>query len=259
MGVKESSVVVFAEKELHTFYKAFAAGLDSSEVLTCQDGPDWILSRRAELVFLDCGFRTRRGLEFLRQIKKANPRTIVVIINEKSSEETVIEALHSGARYYLRKPVAMSRLRLISKSLLKLKSRTKEERLPHIDGAGEHNPTPGDVLTGKPANLIRAVHFIEENLGTHLDLETLAMEAHLSKYQFCRVFKRHFGMSPMEFVTSMRVSRAQELLRRDDLNITEVALYVGFKDHGNFIRAFKKRMGVLPSKFRSSLKAAVAG
>lgn len=254
MGAKEPLVVVFAEKELHSFYKAFAAGMESSKVLVCQEGPGWSMKGRAHLVFIDCGFRTRQGIALLKQIKKACPSTMVVIINEKSSEESVIEAFQAGARYYLRKPISVSRLRRISNSLLKLKGMSGERRLPYIDEPKPDPVTAGEILTGMPANLIRVVHFIEENLGDALDLETCAREGHLSKYQFCRVFKQHLGMSPMSFVNSMRISRAQELLKRDDLNITQVALNVGFKDHGTFIKAFKKRTGILPSEFKKSLK-----
>lgn len=254
MGAKEPLVVVFAEKELHTFYRAFAVGLDSARVLECQDGPGWTQKSKAHLVFIDCGFRTRKGIALLKQIKKASPGTLVVIINEKSSEESVIEAFHAGARYYLRKPVSVSELRRIATSLLKVKGMSEEKRSPYVD---EEEPNPGstaEVLIDMPANLIRVVHYVEENLGSLLDLETLAREGHLSKFQFCRAFKQYLGMSPMNFVNSMRVSRAKELLRRDDLNITQVALNVGFKDHGTFINAFKKRTGFLPSEFKKSLK-----
>ena len=254
MGAKEPLVVVFAEKELHTFYKAFAAGIESAKVLVCQDGPGWTREGRAHLVLIDCGFRTREGLALLKQIKKFCPSTMVVIINEKTSEESVIEAFQAGARYYLRKPVSISRLRSISNELLKLKRMSGENRAPYIDEGMPDTAPTGEISTGMPANIIRVVHFVEENLGSELDLETLAKEGHLSKFQFCRAFKQYLGMSPMNFVNSMRVSRAKELLRRDDLNITQVAMNVGFRDHGTFVNAFKKRTGFLPSEFKKSLK-----
>ena len=254
MGKTEPLVVVFAENDLHSFYKAYAAGMESAKILVCHDGPGWTKKGRAHLVLIDCGFRTRKGIALLRLIKEASPGTMVVIINEKSSEESVIEAFQAGARYYLRKPVSISELRRISMNLLELKKKSGERRSPFVDEAMPDPAPVGEILTGMPSNLIRAVHFIEENLGTPLDLETCAREGHLSKYQFCRAFKKHLGMTPMDFVNSMRISRAQELLKRDDLNITQVAHYVGFRDHGTFVKAYKKRTGVLPSEFKKALK-----
>ena len=133
MGKKEPFLVVFAEKELHSFYKAYASGMESAEILVCHDGPGWINKGRAHLVLIDCGFRTRKGIALLKLIKKASPGTMVVIINEKSSEESVIEAFQAGARYYLRKPVSVSELRRISTNLLKLKGKSGEARSPFVD------------------------------------------------------------------------------------------------------------------------------
>lgn len=246
-------MVVFSEKELHHFYKSFAAGMGSTEVLGCCDAAGWIRNGQADLVFIDCGFRVRNGLELLREIKRVSPRTMVVIITENSSEETVIEAFHAGARQFIKKPVSLSSLRSVARSLLKLKKETREVRSPYVEKARHHPATAGEVVSGKPANLMRAVQFIEENLGDALDLNAISKVASLSRFQFCRAFKRHFGMPPMKFVNTLRIDRAQELLRRQELNIIEVAMNVGFRDHGSFIRAFKRHAGVLPRTFRDSI------
>jgi AraC-like DNA-binding protein/CheY-like chemotaxis protein len=255
MGVETPAVVIFADKNLHSFYKAFATAMGATEVLSSQDAPSWIPHGKADLVIIDCGFRIRQGLRFLKELKKANPRTIVVLIAEKSSENNVIEAFQSGARFYLRSPVGISALRNISRKLLKLRKETREERSSFVE---DKKPLPmpsPDISSGKPANVLHAIQFIEENLGGPLDLETCAKQANLSKFHFCRAFKRHFGLSPMKFVNSLRLSRAQDLLCRDDLNITDVAMNVGFNDLGSFIKAFKRYMGVPPRKFRRSSRA----
>lgn len=255
MGGKTPAVVVFAEEEFHSFYKAFAAGMGSTEVLSCQDVPAWIPHGKADLVLIDCGFRIRQGLRFLKEFKKASPRTMVVLIAERSSEDNVIEAFQSGARCYLRRPIGLSALRRISRNLLKLRKETKEKRLPFVEDVKSLPVLSPDSFSNKPANLLRAVQFIEENLDGPLDLETCAKEANLSKFQFCRAFGRYFGLPPMKFVNSLRLSRAQDLLRGDNLNVTEVAMNVGFRDLGSFIKAFKKYAGVPPNEFRKSSKA----
>lgn len=253
MSDKSPRMVVFAEKELHHFYKAFAAGLGSTSVLGCCEAPEWLRGGQAELVFIDCGFRVKNGLGLLREIKRAKPRTMVVVITEKSSEDTVIEAFHSGARHFIKKPVTVSALRRVARSLLKLRKEAKEVRSPYVEKEPESQAAAAEVVSGKPTNLMRAVQFIEENLGDPLDLDAIAKVASLSRFQFCRAFKRHFGIPPMKFVNSLRIDRAQDLLRRQELNITEVAMNVGFRDHGSFIRAFKKHSGVLPKTYRDSI------
>jgi AraC-like DNA-binding protein len=56
----------------------------------------------------------------------------------------------------------------------------------------------------------------------------------------------------MEFVSCLRITRARELLLREDLNISMVALEVGYNDASTFIRHFKKLTGLRPSDYKKS-------
>src|SRR5512139_1909530 len=61
-------------------------------------------------------------------------------------------------------------------------------------------------------SLLKAVCFIEENLGEDVTLDGIAGAANMSKYHFTRVFKRQIGMSPMSFVSHLRIERAKQML-----------------------------------------------
>jgi AraC-like DNA-binding protein len=126
-----------------------------------------------------------------------------------------------------------------------------------VDSFPHRNGAPGtfrvnSITSDKPQNILDVVAFIEANLWSPLELNLLAEKAHLSKFHFCRFFKRHIGMNPMKFVASLRIERAKELLKQDGLTVSSVANEVGFKDISNFIRQFKKATGVTPTTFRDS-------
>jgi AraC-like DNA-binding protein len=141
------------------------------------------------------------------------------------------------------------------KSLLKIKRSSKEKRSPFFPIISSDNETPAiTATTSKPLNLLNIIHYIEEKLDEKICLTDCARKANLSKHHFCRNLKKYIGMSPMRFVTFLKVGRAKELLQREDLNITEVALEVGFNDHSSFVRGFKKLTGVTPKKYRDSIK-----
>lgn len=57
-------------------------------------------------------------------------------------------------------------------------------------------------------------------------------------------------MTPMRFVTSMRIERAKTLLKREDHNMSETAMEAGFNDLGTFIRQFKKFTGITPAAYK---------
>jgi AraC family transcriptional regulator len=71
--------------------------------------------------------------------------------------------------------------------------------------------------------------------------------AHLS-----RAFRKHFHKTPGEYVRDLRAMHAIELLKRD-LPLAEIAMSCGFYDQSHFSRAFKRRFGLSPARFRSSL------
>ncbi|HWR42107.1 AraC family transcriptional regulator [Sporomusa sp.] len=81
-----------------------------------------------------------------------------------------------------------------------------------------------------------------------LSLSQLSSMANMSDHYFCRLFKNLTGKSPTEYINHLRLNKAVTLLRESDLNITEIALAVGFNDSNYFSRLFKKYKHVSPSK-----------
>lgn len=81
-----------------------------------------------------------------------------------------------------------------------------------------------------------------------LTLRHLSVMANMSPHYFCRLFKSLTGKAPTEYITHLRLNKAVSLLRENELNITEIALAVGFSDSNYFSRIFKKYKHVSPSK-----------
>lgn len=86
-----------------------------------------------------------------------------------------------------------------------------------------------------------------------LDLGELAEVAGVSPTHLCRVFAKRTGVSPARYVEQVRVSRAEDLLRRTTLSIKEIAYAVGYRDQLHFSRVFRVRTGTSPSAFRGTL------
>ncbi|MCR8636362.1 AraC family transcriptional regulator [Paenibacillus radicis (ex Xue et al. 2023)] len=82
-----------------------------------------------------------------------------------------------------------------------------------------------------------------------LTLEGLAQSAGLSVSHYSRLFKKHIGYSPIDYLTHLRVDRAKELLVLSDYRLKSIAGSVGYADEFYFSRIFKKVTGVSPRDY----------
>ena len=136
--------------------------------------------------------------------------------------------------------------------------RMYEELLHFFIVIGEHNYQIKNSLSAQKTPQQKAydrkfdavTEYIKEHYTEQISLEDLAAFAGFSKYHFSRIFKEYYQMSLPEYITSLRVSRATELLENPDLSIMDVALQSGFSSLPSFNRTFKQINNCTPSQFR---------
>lgn len=95
-----------------------------------------------------------------------------------------------------------------------------------------------------------AIRHIGERYREKLSLADLAGAAHLQREYFCRVFRAATGMAPMEYLARKRIGEAQRLLANTTMDLSSVALAVGFFDASHFSRVFSEINGLPPGRFR---------
>ena len=97
--------------------------------------------------------------------------------------------------------------------------------------------------------LRRVIDRIEGDLSTKLSLGQLAEEAGVSTRYLCSAFRASTGMSPYQYVLRRRVDRAKDLIGDRGIPLTEAALAVGFSDHSQMSKTFRKLLGRSPRSF----------
>ena len=109
------------------------------------------------------------------------------------------------------------------------------------------------------ARLRRVRDRIDREYAQPLDVEALARDAYMSPGHFSRQFRLAYGESPYSYLMTRRIERAMALLRRGDLNVTEVCFEVGCSSLGTFSTRFTELVGTPPSDYRRHAARATVG
>ncbi|WP_343929359.1 AraC family transcriptional regulator [Tsukamurella strandjordii] len=124
--------------------------------------------------------------------------------------------------------------------------------LRHWAATGSES-NPGWLTAAMDPNIgpaLTAVHAHPDRPWTVAELAEVAM---LSRSAFAARFTRLLGVAPSAYVTDRRLDRAAELLRESDLPVGEVGRAVGYGSEAGFSRAFSRRYGASPRRWRSGV------
>ena len=95
------------------------------------------------------------------------------------------------------------------------------------------------------------ITYINEHFAEDIRISDLASRVGLSHYHFIRIFRKETGFTPHEYVINTRISTAQYLLKNTKLTIKNICYNTGFSDESTFCSAFKHRIGMTPTQYRS--------
>jgi transcriptional regulator GlxA family with amidase domain len=94
------------------------------------------------------------------------------------------------------------------------------------------------------------IALIEEDLRRELSLEDLAMSVNLSASRLRHLFSAEIGISPTQYLKSIRIQKAKELLETSFLSVKQIMALVGVGDRNHFTSDFKKAYGASPTEYR---------
>lgn len=97
--------------------------------------------------------------------------------------------------------------------------------------------------------ILRSLEFIEDNLTETIDFHELAQNENLSTNHYRKLFKDVTGLSPVEYINRLRITKACTYLNNSDMSMSEIAASVGIYDANYFSRLFKNFMGCSPRQY----------
>jgi two-component system response regulator YesN len=109
------------------------------------------------------------------------------------------------------------------------------------------------IPEGKYSAIVkRALDYLGEHYNEAVSLKEIAALVHLNPNYFCQLFKAETGENFSNYLTSLRLKKAEELLKNTDLRAYEIAEKIGYPNLSYFSRIFKKYTGKSPFEYRNS-------
>ena len=93
-------------------------------------------------------------------------------------------------------------------------------------------------------------NYIDNNYDKNLNLDLLSRFRFVSKFHLLRLFKKHYGLTPRQYLIDKRIEKSKEQLKIG-MSVTETCYAVGFESLGSFSTLFKAKTGKSPSKFQN--------
>jgi signal transduction histidine kinase/DNA-binding response OmpR family regulator len=226
----------------------FAGSFQVLEAANGVEGWDIALKTIPDIIISDVMMPDMDGFEFCRKIRK-DERTshiAVLLLTALGSREHEIEGLSYGADDYITKPFDLVLLQTKVENILSVRQSLKQKY------TGEILLQPRNVILSSPDErfLQKAIAVVEDNIDDpDLDIEKFASEIGVSRMQLYRKLNALTEMTVKEFVRSIRLKRAAQLLVQKKLNISEVAYAVGFRDLSHFRKCFRQEFGMNASEY----------
>ena len=206
-----------------------------------------------DLVVSDIMMPLMDGVELARKIKNETltAHIPVILLTAMGSEEKQLEGLKAGVNDYITKPFTFEILASKIRNLLMQQKLLQKRFQKQI----EVNPSEVTITPVDEKFLKQALDVVEKYMDNpDFSVEDFSREMCMSRKALYNKILSLTGKAPLEFIRSIRIKRAAQLLEKSGMSIAEIAYEVGFNNPKNFTKYFKEEFKVLPSQYLADRK-----
>ncbi len=201
-----------------------------------------------DLILSDVMMPRMDGISFCSKIKTSveTSHIPVILLTARTAFIYKLEGLETGADDYITKPFSPEELKLRVRNILQARTRMREKFTKTLKlEPKEVTPTSVDEIF-----LEKAIQLIENNMdNVDFSVEDFAYEMAVSRALLFTKIKSVTDLTPNNFIKTLRMKRAAQLLKHQKLGVAEVAYQVGFRDSRYFSKTFRKQFGKTPTEY----------
>ncbi len=207
---------------------------------------EFIEKAHVDVVLSDIRMPIMSGIDLAREINNRGLAIKIVFLSGYKDFEYAKEAINYGVKNYVLKPTKYD-------ELVEVFSKIKKELDKELESKTIQDPEETTAeFSGIHEKIITVVKEYVEEHYCDAKLEKAAELVHLSEFYLSKLFKRKTGENFSDYVISVKMKKAAQLLREIDYKTYEVGHMVGYDSPKTFSRAFKNYFGKSPKEFRES-------
>lgn len=221
-----------------------------SETKNGKDALNFILKEKPNLVLSDVMMPDMDGITLVKKIKSnINVNHIpVILLTAKTTDRDKAEGFDTGADAYVTKPF---NIELLKKQMLNI-IENRERLEPRISDTEENKALIKQIIL-RPSDQIlyeKIIKIVNENIADpDLNVEFLANGVGMSRVHMHRKLKELTNQSARDFIRTIRLNQAAELLKNQKLTISDVAYALGFTNLSHFSNSFREFHGISPKEY----------
>tara|TARA_B100000809_G_scaffold266930_1_gene333190 strand:- start:34082 stop:38119 length:4038 start_codon:yes stop_codon:yes gene_type:complete len=247
-------LVVEDDRDMRSFIKSmFESDYDLILASDGQEGYEKTFVYHPDIIISDVMMPRMDGITLCKKLK-SDIRTShipLILLTAKAGIENQMEGIGVGADDYIQKPFHLDYLLLRTKMLISKREKVqknylKEEQL--VSSEITSNPIDEKFLND-------LISVIEKQLdNSDLSVKLLAEFLQMDKTSLYRKVKSLTGQTAIAFIRNTRLKKAAQLLKNDNLNVSEVMYMVGYTHRSYFTRSFKELFGMVPTEYKTKSK-----
>ncbi|KJF43966.1 hybrid sensor histidine kinase/response regulator transcription factor [Draconibacterium sediminis] len=207
---------------------------------------------KPDLIITDVMMPEMDGFEFCKKLREdVNMATIpLIFLTAKGDEQFRLLGTQLGADDFITKPFDPILLIEKVKNILSRQKKLQQQYSKSV----RLEPSDVEITASEELMIEKAISIVEANLqNSNFTSDTLASGMNMSTSSLYRRLKSLTGYSTAEFIRSLRIKRAAQLMADKEKTITEIAFDVGFNDVKHFRTVFQKQFKCTPTEYRQKL------
>lgn len=211
-------------------------------------GVEQALEHIPDLIISDIMMPEKGGIELTNELKNDErcSNIPIILLTAKAEVESQFKGIDSGADDYITKPFDKKIL------ILKVEKLIESRRKLQLRYSQEVLLTPKDIaITSLDEIFLKKVQQVLDDklVEASFSIEDFSKAVGMSRMQLHRKIKALIGLSASEFIRSQRLKLAANLLKKSDINISQIGYAVGFNDHAYFSKCFKDMYNCTPTEY----------